>query len=530
MKTGFVERTIENWLANTDERGFQYPFCQILLSQGFKIIHNSPHNAFEQGKDIIAQDSDGKYCAYQLKKGKLSLNLWRTQVKSEVEELIDLPIKHPSVPQNSDHRSFLVVSGEIDDTVRVQIEDLNAKKWKDNPLITITFGELLQDFLKLNNELIPPNLPNYKLFLDLYFDDAKGFLNTEKFTQFQEELLFTNITTKIKPLKLSRLFSVSTLYTAFIISKYRNNDNNISVLKGLILQYICILMVAEKENLHLKYYSELLNLIESQIKDVAEVFMAEIEADELNKMYKPLWDGELGKYRANIAYTYYIALALSNKLGGIKFKMNVDLETLFKKSPEVLFLWSESSYLSYIFTYMYECSNKSLSQSKPLIEKGAIFLCKTNNKSTLSGLASPYYEVEKIIKHNFNLNDEFLDETFGGRSYMLRPLIDCAVHASMKNCLKKLWHIIPDISQEHFEPKELWEFYKWRCTDGHISSNIFKESEQWGKLKTSLKSIDTSKIPQMLLTKPYLLPLFLACYPHRISPNIIKHLLKFIDA
>ena len=32
-----IERVVENWLTSTNERGYEVPFCQLLLSQGYRM-------------------------------------------------------------------------------------------------------------------------------------------------------------------------------------------------------------------------------------------------------------------------------------------------------------------------------------------------------------------------------------------------------------------------------------------------------------------------------------------------------------
>jgi hypothetical protein len=82
----FLEKTIENWLTKTNEIGYQLPFCQVLLGEEFSICHISKHNAFEQGKDIIAVDSNGDPHVFQLKRGNITSAKWRDEVKAEIEK------------------------------------------------------------------------------------------------------------------------------------------------------------------------------------------------------------------------------------------------------------------------------------------------------------------------------------------------------------------------------------------------------------------------------------------------------------
>lgn len=119
-----LERAIENWLTNTNERSYQLAFCHLLIREGHKVLHVSSHRSLEQGKDIITIDSEGQCCAYQLKIGDINIPAWRN-IREEVRELMELPVVHPSVDKVRIHKSFLVTNGEIGDEVRVQIDQMN---------------------------------------------------------------------------------------------------------------------------------------------------------------------------------------------------------------------------------------------------------------------------------------------------------------------------------------------------------------------------------------------------------------------
>ena len=45
-----------------------------------------------------------------LKTGNIDLKTWR-EIRGEIEELIQLPIVHPSVPKEDGHSSYLVCNG-----------------------------------------------------------------------------------------------------------------------------------------------------------------------------------------------------------------------------------------------------------------------------------------------------------------------------------------------------------------------------------------------------------------------------------
>src|SRR5437899_961870 len=140
-----LERVVENWLSKTKERSLQLAYCQVLAHRGERIVYISPHGPFEQGKDVVSLSVDGTPHAYQLKVGDVTLGRWRTEVWPEVEERLDIPIKHPAVDKAVPHRSWLVISGELKDEVRVQIDDRNAKRAREGklPLEVVVGGQLL---------------------------------------------------------------------------------------------------------------------------------------------------------------------------------------------------------------------------------------------------------------------------------------------------------------------------------------------------------------------------------------------------
>ncbi len=93
-----IERVIENWLINTNERNYQLPFCHALMANGYQILDIQKHRPMEQGKDIIALDPEGKCCAYQLKTGDIKSGEWR-DILGEIQELIEILLFHQN-PKN----------------------------------------------------------------------------------------------------------------------------------------------------------------------------------------------------------------------------------------------------------------------------------------------------------------------------------------------------------------------------------------------------------------------------------------------
>src|SRR5690349_20286443 len=113
MSNGALEKIVEHWLTRTKERGFQVAYAQLLIAQGYRVLHLSAHTESELGKDIIAVAPDGVPCGYQLKIDDISLHQWRIEVWPECEQLLSLPLVHPSLPPHRTHRSYIVTTGNL---------------------------------------------------------------------------------------------------------------------------------------------------------------------------------------------------------------------------------------------------------------------------------------------------------------------------------------------------------------------------------------------------------------------------------
>ena len=120
-----IERVIENWLANVNEREYQIPFCQLLAAEGETVIYVSKHGPAELGKDVVTIDSFGLPKCYQLKRGDVGLASWRT-FSGEIDQLVEIDPNNPSIPLNAKrHEPFFVTSENISDPVIHAIHEKN---------------------------------------------------------------------------------------------------------------------------------------------------------------------------------------------------------------------------------------------------------------------------------------------------------------------------------------------------------------------------------------------------------------------
>ena len=168
-----LSKLIENWLDNASEKSYQPAFCQMLISQGYTVIHSTRHCNIEFGKDVLAIAKDGVPCAFQLKGnpgGNLTLSQFR-EIRPQLDELINQRIEHPSVPQSVPHRSYLVTNGRIEEEVALAIGQVNATNERDGypnrKLETIAREQLLKWAIELEDSLWPSELTDLRTLLEI---------------------------------------------------------------------------------------------------------------------------------------------------------------------------------------------------------------------------------------------------------------------------------------------------------------------------------------------------------------------------
>lgn len=522
MKNSFLERTVENWLTKTNELGYQIPFCQVLILEGYEIIHISKHNSHEQGKDIIARDKSGITSLFQLKGGNITHKKWK-DIKAEIEEMLDLTVIHPSIDPKKPKRYFFVTNGELEDTVRIQIENLNKDKWKKTPLETIVKGELLNKFLNATQEFTPVQLTEYKQFLDLYLNtQGNDYIDIARFSLFIESILPLK-EEEIKLTVAKRACASALVYTYYLIEPYIESNNYISLIKALSILYTYILCLIEKYDLKIKDFDDQLKLIWEEIKKNGEYLEKDIEKNGMDQVYMDPIDGELGKYRKTLAFEILLSLNLSRLIEG-NHTVNSNTLKVISNFNENLTLTLESSLLSYIFYYWINLLRGE--QNNQYLTRGAHYILEFNGfRSKKLGLFSTYYTLPEALEFIYELTDEDLDEKFSGRASLLKSFVDLLVRYGERAYLTEAWKDLCQIYNEDFIVEESWQYLKWRNeTVGENTSFVFKEVQSFTELETNSLIVDEALIPKSLKSKTYFIPLFLNIFPHRINNEIVKFL------
>lgn len=343
-----IERVIENWLTRVNERSLEIPFCQLLTSEGYQVVHLSRHGSFEQGKDILAIDPEGVPCAFQLKGSgeKITQRLWAKEYVEQIIRLVELPIKHPSIDSSLPRNVFFVTNGELDEEVRIEIEDRNHE-WERRGyprLNTIVKGQLLARFLDLHTNLWPLELAFERNFLELFLTNGRANLDKRKLADFIINLLpFAD--ENLNRVECSRRLASVAVMTSYVLSAYEKTQNHVAIFEGWVIYTASLIALTEKFRLDASYWRDSLSIsciaIEHALFNLCQELQQRthlVEGDPL--VDHPFYQGRV-TWLLGLVSTYFLWKLLRKE--PIPDETVTWMKEFSKTHQRDLFLWGEAS-------------------------------------------------------------------------------------------------------------------------------------------------------------------------------------------
>jgi hypothetical protein len=516
-----IERAIENWLINTNERNYQAPFCQVLLSQGHKIIYVSSHRPMEQGKDIITIDKDGGGCAYQLNTGDTDLKKWR-EMLGEVKELMELPIVHPSVDKSKLHKAFLVSNGEITDEVRIQIDQMNddnQRKGRQYSYLDVIYGKrLLKEFIDAQGGFIPKELEDFDLFLKLFLADGTDFLPKEKYFEFLNQVILREV--RGQRANAANAISSSIILVAYALHPYQVKENSYTLFEAWVSLAGSIIRYAQKNGLGNDDWLDSYILAFGEIIRNLSILKEEILQKE--DFLEGDWRGDGGlvyRARATIVLGAVAALEIHRFHSEKGYVTDERVLKRIRENMGLLWLWGESA-LPYLFTiikYLEISNERVLAQS--FLNGLFTGIITENAWGKEDGLPNPYYAINDLFEALFGISTQTIElKEFSGTSYMLWILILMQARRNQRQILEDNWRKLSRINLHEFRISNPEDFFSWR-TEGINHSEFPRQTQSWAELKK--EAVNFEGTPPLFTERLDLLRFFILACPHRATKLII---------
>lgn len=417
-KSGMIDRAIENWLINTNEKNYLTAFCTVLINKGHKI--KNIHGPLEDGKDIISIGPDNEYYAFQLKKGDLNSTGWR-EIKPQIDELIEIPIKHPSFIPEKQHKSYLVTNGVINSFAINKINSYNDNQASRGykKLITIDKNDLLKCFKETQGKLIPEEFDDYYLFLDLLTSNGADFLPKEKFIKYLEKVVFKK-TSKNKAHKLNVILS-SLIIVSYLLEPFDKVKNYYAIFEAWTSLAALIIRYGARYKINKEDYEKTFELILNEIERNLLLFKKEI-FDKNDFLEGSLVGENKIIYNSRILITLGTLSSLEIYLLKTQKDYKVD-EHLFKliiQNKENLFIWGEGAFpfifniikyleivsggnISYFYPYHFDLKTfleykQTTDIANSLLNKIFINLINRNQRRQSFALINPYYTIKDCVE------------------------------------------------------------------------------------------------------------------------------------
>lgn len=181
-----VDRLVESWLDSQGERQYQPAFIQLLVSEGWSVLHNTRHSPIELGKDVIARNPSGQLHCFQLK-GNPGSRVTKSEAQGllpQVIELIDLPASNLYRKSGERHVAVFVTNGTVDE----EAELLFSRAGERTAVATcaasrfeiITRGDLLARFVKIAGQVWPTSIDGTRAILNLMAEDGRSLPSPQR--------------------------------------------------------------------------------------------------------------------------------------------------------------------------------------------------------------------------------------------------------------------------------------------------------------------------------------------------------------
>jgi hypothetical protein len=516
------ERLVEDWLIRINERGYEVPFCQSLLAQGYRVLRCG-HSPTEHGKDVLAVAREGEVCAYQLKTGDFGLaeiNKYRDQLAMLVEAR---PI-HPGLPDTFAYRPFLVTTGEFKDPAISLIEELNAG-WKARglPALTPINGRQLHvDFVSLSSDFWPVEAPAVRRFRELYLVDGRGDLEVAQYAG----LLIQILRAANSSLDMERRVTAANIFASYLLSEFYNQHDYWSVFQGWTVCASQIAWAGESANIPPGHWSAAFELAKHAAVQSLEDLCKEVLQEDAFRVCERELD-DVTRTRNTIALAAaacWQLLAEKEAPGNNNFQRLVKLTATFVEQGR-LFFWGEGAFHHFLtILWLLERGNEE-ARARDLLSSLIELVAKTNARGGAEPFDDPYFLPDECLAKVLKIKEAGPSPgRVAAQSYSLFPLILLAARRGMRTELERAWREISHVDLTWFEPEQPRDALLWRGDKGKEFTDQFPQPQSWKQLCEIAFRDRRDRLPQVLQQDRVFGLLFVLAFPHRIMPSLTKHL------
>ncbi|MEN3952623.1 hypothetical protein [Iodidimonas sp. SYSU 1G8] len=529
-----IEKLIESWLDSQTERRYQPAFVQLLIAEGWRVLHNTRHSPIEFGKDIIARDPKGDLYCIQLK-GDPGGRLRKSAATSIIPQLIELieiaPAQDFLVSSDERYISVLVTNGEIDEEARLILGNLASRTEQERcPSVRFEIwsrGDLLARFISASKSIWPTTPEGMRRILALFTSNGEGTPSPRDISGALSLISSRPQEIKESQTSIDSFLNKTILLVEIIKNPWlqRNNHFSLFVISVISSMYILGSCRSEKDIRRVEQYATSCLV---HIKDLIE------EARDKN------YDPGLSWVQKNIFSDYEIMWERRNIIGLCAAVLVLSSSTIMRKDSEYIKsllieslkdpqIWGAACIPSIIIRYWASCRLKADLEPESIFIQivNTIFCLNVHKKTYFPALPSPYYDFVDCWAYHHDIRyfgeNKIWDDDFSNRMWFGRAVMFILAKRNWKQTCKRLWSRFSRISHEEPEFTSNNFFDPSYHNEGKIETYMFHEGG-WDALVNS--AIDSGIEPQLdrLGKLSWLVAAYIALVPYRGSTTLIMWL------
>ncbi len=461
-----VERLVESWLDSQTERRYQPAFIQLLVSEGWTVLHNTRHSPIELGKDVIARDPAGVLHCFQLKGnpgGKVSKSE-AAGLLTQVIELVELP--PPDVYRTGPderHVAVFVTNGEVDEEAQVVFERAAARVSSPacaaSEFCILSRGGLLARFVSAAGVVWPSTINGVRQLLNLLAQDGRALPDPDAFAEILVATAPPPTSASSQPERNAQL-SAMLMIAEIAKAPWYAANNHYALYAITVLAAVHGLRFADRADRaeRLSLYAQL--ALEHARDLLAEAQTRDFDPGKVWAARSPLGEFDVMRDRGRMVGDAAAALFL----GGSPLEREARryAADVLRKTFESPMLWGFAAVPAYIVRW-WAMRNIDATQVPDLrFARTLQALCwAAEGKGQLQPLAGPYYGFVDVWAYRSGVrnigDDAIFDDSFARQGWFSRAMMQMLAKRNWKQTCKRIWpaysnliHEDPDLPAERF--------------------------------------------------------------------------------
>ena len=519
-----IERIIEHWLTKAGERTYEVPFTQLLIAEGYRVLHGPVHHPFEHGKDLIAYSPEGQLCAFQLKGGDIAL-ADLDQHQGQLLTLLATAVSYPGVdPPRRPDRAFLVTNGVLSPPARDRLSAINVghRDIKLGAIEVIEREQLVSRLSAVYGQYVPAEAQDLTILMKLLSEDGMSLPSVQTLSALHDNVIGPGAK-RLSTRAYSRANAAALFVTAYAAGPWERSENHLGVALAWLTLAASVLRHAARSGNDEADWIGTYSLAMANIREPLDRLLEEaVNGDDL--LVPDLAESFVYAARAALVCGFAAAHMLSDSWDRTDANLAQRTRTLIMRELPFIRLDGEVAvpFIITIATALEVLGDAALASN--LVSSCARTLAETNQPASEGALADPYHSFEDCLSPSLAEADMDSAEDFSGRSFGLPIALDWLARRNARSAIEPSWKAVTRITFCEFNPSPPSEILAVKNDDGALQSWHMKRPQSWSELVASARTLDDSMLPTLLWQQAPFIPFLGLLFPYRFNRTLAKAL------